>query len=334
MNIELLIATFFAMSDPKNHHYVPKLYLKNFATGVGRKASLVAIELESGKLFKPSLRRIASETDFNRIDIVGEDPYAVEKALGKVESEISPALQEVISERRFPSDQHRNLVLNLMAMLAVRNPRVRSTLGKFLSDIADTTTSLMLHSRERWERITLQAGERGVEELPDIDYEDVKEAFQDGIIKARVSKNYLVKLDLEMVDPVLNALSIRKWSFLTALEGNQFVTSDDPVVLDFFDRRERTLMNSPGFGVGGTFVLFPLSPDLALYGSLNAPDLPTELDARAVACVNGMTMRHARRHALAKSENFVLQGRDGSFLTPIQMPEFIRRMSKDPGGTE
>jgi predicted component of type VI protein secretion system len=77
------------------------MYLKNFATGVGRKASLVAVELESGKLFKPRLRRIASETGFNRIDIDDEDPYAVEKALSEVDSEISPALEEVIAHADF-----------------------------------------------------------------------------------------------------------------------------------------------------------------------------------------------------------------------------------------
>lgn len=316
------------MSNPKNHHYVPKMYLKNFATGEGRKASLVAVELESGKLFKPRLRRIASETDFNRIEIDGEDPYAVEKALSKVESEISPALEEVIAARGFPSNEHRNLVLNLMAMLAVRNPRVRSAFGQFLSEIHERQLSVMLQSRGRWESIRDRAIADGAPAMPGVDYADVKHAFRSGQIEVRADKTYLVRLDLEMVDPVLRALNIREWSFLTALPGNQFVTSDDPVVLDFYDGRERTLMNSPGFGVGGTFVFFALSPDLALYGPLDAPNLPTKLDGSAVARINGVTMRYARRHALAKSEDFMLQGNDGSYLTPIQMPQYIRRMSK------
>ena len=243
-------------------------------------------------------------------------------------------MKEVIAARRFPSDEHRNLVMNLMAMLAVRNPRVRSTFGNFLGNISEKMTSLMLHSRERWEGMKEQAVKDGVEVMPDVDYEDVKEAFQSRRIKAQASKSYLVALDLDMVEPVLKTLNLREWRFLTALEGNQFVTSDDPVVLDSFDGRERTLMNSPGFGVGGTFVFFALSPDLALYGPLDAPNLPTELDARAVARINGVTMRYARRHALAKSEDFMLQGSDGSYLTSIQMPEFIRRMSKGSHGTD
>jgi len=53
-----------------------------------------------------------------------------------------------------------------------------------------------------------------------------------------------------------------------------------------------------------------------------------------VARINGVTMRYARRHALAKSEDFMLQGSDGSYLTSIQMPEFIRRMSKGSHGTD
>lgn len=65
-----------------------------------------------------------------------------------------------------------------------------------------------------------------------------------------------------------------------------------------------------------------------------SPNLPTELNARAVARIYGVTMRYARRHAQAKSEDLMLQGSDGSYLTPIQMPEFIRRISKDSHGTE
>ena len=322
------------MSDPKNHHYVPKMYLKNFTTGEGRKASLVAVELESGKLFKPRLRRIASETDFNKIERDGEDPYAIERALSVVEGEIAPALEEVIAARGFPSDEHRNLVLNLMAMLAARNPRVRSSLGKFLGEIGEKMTSMMLHSRERWESMKEQAVEGGVTDMPEVGYEEVKQAFEGGEIEVKASKNYLVKLDLQMTEPILESLNQRDWDFITALPGNQFVTSDDPVVLDFYDGRERTLMNSPGFAVPGTFVFFPLSPDLAIYGPLGAPDLPDELDVRGVAMMNGMALRHGRRHAFAKSDDFYLVGRDGTMLTPIEMPEYIRRMSKDSDGTD
>ena len=86
-------------------------------------------------------------------------------------------MKEVIAARRFPSDEHRNLVMNLMAMLAVRNPRVRSTFGNFLGNISEKMTSLMLHSRERWEGMKEQAVKDGVEVMPDVDYEDVKPAF-------------------------------------------------------------------------------------------------------------------------------------------------------------
>ena len=317
------------MSDPKNHHYVPKMYLKHFSTGVGRKASITAIDIETGKLFRPRLRRIASETDFNKIEIEGEDPYAVEKALSAVETEISPALEEVIAARDFPSGKHRNLILNLMAMLAVRNPRVRETFGAFLADIHGMTLQAMLQSRERWENIVKQVEEKSGTPAPKVDYDDVKHALQTGQIEVRADKTYLVKLDLEMVDPVLHALNRRPWSFLSAESGNQFVTSDDPVVLDFFDGRARTLMRSPGFGVPETFVFFALSPNLALYGPLDAPELPSTLDPNRVAAINGMTMRNARRHALASSEDFVVQGSDGSMLRPIDLPAYITKMKKD-----
>ena len=65
------------MSDPKNDHYVPKMYLEPLATDKGRSETLVAVELATAKLFKPRLKRIGSETNFTRIDSDGEGSTSV-----------------------------------------------------------------------------------------------------------------------------------------------------------------------------------------------------------------------------------------------------------------
>ena len=305
------------MTDPKKHHYVSKMYLKNFATGEGQKAKLVAINIEDRKLFTPGPGSIASEIDFNRIDIDGEDPYAVEKAFGKVEGKIAPALKKVIREGKFPSKEHRNLLLNLMAMFAVRNPRNRLYIEKY-RDVLGEIISSALHSPERFESVKNQAIKAGVEGASKIDYEIV-EAFQSEMLKTLSNKTDLVKTELAMMRDVLKTLEERPWSFHTALEGNQFVTSDNPVVFRSLDGREQTLKNSSGFDFGGTFVFFPLSPDLALYGPLNVSTLPTELNVHKVASINAMTWNHAHRHVIAKDKECKFVGFDGSYLTLMDL---------------
>ena len=303
------------------------MYLKAFATGEGQKASFIVFKLKSGECFKTNIQNIASENYFNNIE--GKDPFIIEKELSKMESEISPALEEVIIERKFPSVKHRNLILDLISMISARNPLTRARNEKYFINIANKLNSNMLHSREEYEKIKEQAIIDGIDEIPNIDYNNIKESYKSGGMQIKVNKNYLMKKEIEIMEQIFKVLKRIKWQFVTAIKGNQFVTSDVPVVLDFFDNHKRTLNNSPRFGDVGTFVFFALSPDLALCGHLDAPDISINFNMDIAAYMNERIIRHANRHIFAKSKDFMFQGYDGSYLKSIQISEYIHQMNND-----
>ena len=313
------------MTNSQNHHYVSQMFLKNFATREGGKATLFVMDMKSGKQFESGPQNIACEKGFNKIDIGGEDPYAVEKELSKVESEISPALKRVIAERGFPSDEDRKRVLELMALFEFKNPAIRSQNKEVIADI-EIAAHPFLRSPEQFRIGKEQAIKAGLD-VPDIGYEGFKGPIKELIMreceKIPQIKNLLVKAEIRMANhhQIRGMLNQMQWRFLIALEGNQFVTSDRPVVFKAFEEGERPLMNSRGLDFGGIDVFFALSPDLALYGSPDASDLQTEFNAHDVARMNAWTVYAARRQVYAKSDDFQFQSPDGSFLTPIQYSE-------------
>ena len=67
----------------------------------------------------------------------------------------------------------------------------------------------------------------------------------------------------------------------------------------------------PGFGVGGTDVSIPLSPELLLFGRFeDVPHSGTSLPRRKVALANTWALVHAVRYAASKTEDLVFLRND------------------------
>jgi hypothetical protein len=68
---------------------VPQFYLRGF---VGEDGMLFVIDRPSKKSFRTPPKNVAAVRDFNRVDVAGMDPNAVEKALADFESKVAPEL--------------------------------------------------------------------------------------------------------------------------------------------------------------------------------------------------------------------------------------------------
>jgi hypothetical protein len=111
------------LSEAHNHHFVPQGYLRRFADGIGRKARINVCDKVEKKCFSTLVRNIAAIRDFNRIDVEGHHPNALEDAYAEFEGPASEALVRIEKSGSFSHGEDRDLVLNLVALLAARNPR-------------------------------------------------------------------------------------------------------------------------------------------------------------------------------------------------------------------
>src|SRR5215510_12353942 len=109
----------------RNHHFVPQGYLAGFTNCGTRDGQLFVYDPTSSKVFPTRPRNIGAERDFNRIEIDGHDPDSLERALGEFENRAIFIIREIQASGELPADEEFNSVINLMALLVVRNPRSR-----------------------------------------------------------------------------------------------------------------------------------------------------------------------------------------------------------------
>jgi len=290
------------MSEAVNHHYVPQFYLRNFAEGIGRQARIVAFDAKTGKKFPTAVRNVASQRNFNRIEAEGFHPNFIETESAQVESQIAPRLQEVITSRSFPSEEHKLMVMELAATMSARNPGLRRNLAAFQSDIAKRMLSLSLQSKERWEA---ERDRMPPDEVPECTYEEIKQFFDQGGFDIEIDQTHLIQQELEMVRTVFGCLVRRNWCFLSNSEGADFITSDYPTVLTWTSAMS-VGPYSPGHGLAGTRVILPLTPTLAILGQFEAAPNFLILAPDRVTEINTNVARHALRQLYARNDTFRL----------------------------
>lgn len=84
------------MSEPKKHHYVPQVYLRNFSFGKEKNPKLHVLATSSGRIYPANVCDSAAERDFYTVDSL-VDKYMWEKHYA---STIEPILGDLIKKLR------------------------------------------------------------------------------------------------------------------------------------------------------------------------------------------------------------------------------------------
>ncbi len=71
--------------------------------------------------FRTAPNNVAGENYFNRIEVEGMDPNAVEKALAQFEGEIAPALERIKAAKSLAKEEDRSALVNLLAAVALKS---------------------------------------------------------------------------------------------------------------------------------------------------------------------------------------------------------------------
>ena len=106
----------------RDHHIVPQLYLRRFASG----ERIVAIEIKTGRILEnQNIKEVAFEKHANRPAGVLLDPgIDVEGEISVVEGRLAKTLRDFPSQFP-PTDDTRNAVSDLILLQIVRDPRKR-----------------------------------------------------------------------------------------------------------------------------------------------------------------------------------------------------------------
>ena len=290
------------MSTARRHHYISQGYLAAFTDTGTKEGQFWVMEVESGKCFSTSPNNVGVARDFNRIDVDAQRIDALEYALASFEGEAVDVIRKVLVNRRFPDPTEFNVILNLIGLIAVRNPRGRDTFNEAREQIMHIVADNLVSERRIFESYVRRAAEAGYVSDTNVSFEEVKQFVEERRYTIEFHPQGNSRIEFKTFDKLLPILGQRTWSlFLSPPGGPEFICCDHPVTLIWKSGRTGPV----GFGLRQTEVFVPLGREVGLYGTFEDPLSPVvNLRAEAVAAMNTRSFANAERHVFSCLKTF------------------------------
>jgi hypothetical protein len=311
---------------PRKHHYTPVFYLKNFA---GPEGLLHIVSRRDGHRFCGTPESIGFEKDFYTIDEAdpGDDPHAIERAFAEFEGDAAAVVQQVIATCKLPTDDDRlGILLNFVALAAVRVPSARVAISRPREQVARMVADIVVSSKERFESTCRSAGIDPAEE--GVTYESMKR-FVAHNMSIHVPTITYIDSVMKMIDVMLPFLAARSWTVLISDQpGEHLVVSDHPVALTWSDGRRHGFFG-PGHGLSKTDVTIPLSSRVALLGKFEPGAEVLRLDRQGIAAVNSKTIAFCQRFVAGPERCFLCLDNLGRVVTDQEVQAQIALEAAD-----
>lgn len=288
----------------RRHHYLPQAYLAAFTNNGCKDGKFFVLDAQTGLAFSTSPINVAVKRDFNRVDIEGRSPDAIESGLAPFEAEAVHAIRRVIESQMYPSDGDWNLILNLLALIAVRNPKIRDSFNHSRELVLRNIADLLVSDEYIWDHHIKKAREAGVNITDDVSFEDVRRFIKEGKYQFEFHPQDNLRVEFNSFDKLLPLLGQRSWSILVAPpEGPEFVASDHPVTLVWKSARSGAI----GFEHKETEVFFPLGRRVGFYGVYEDPlNKVVTCKPSHVATLNSRVSWNSERHVYSTQKCFFI----------------------------
>ena len=314
----------------KDNHYVPKLYLKQWAREGCISTYRLLVPNETVPLWKKqSLKGIAFHQHLYTYLAGQEETDEFERWLdSEFESPAEEAIRRVIQEDRMSPEHWRRLV-RFAAALDVRTParlrefihRQNETLQVMMNETLQRSVQEIEEAKMRNEPLRVSSGEIdalspfkiSIEVLPD----------GGGQVKAEtnVGRRLWIWQMRHLLTKTLSRIPAHKWTILHAPTGTSWPTSDNPLIrLNFHDSKNYDF--GGGWAVKNGDILLPLSPKHLLYTCIGNPvwSRGTTPDARTALLMRKIIIEHADRYVFAQESS------DIQFIRPrLVCPKTYKR---------
>jgi hypothetical protein len=291
---------------PVKHHYVPNCYLRQFAHKHGKAYHVSVFDRKEVRSYKNNTQDVACQNYFNRIELDGMDPDALEEAMSEFETRLADALRRISEARTLENEDDRALLITLIGLTALRNPDMRENIRKIHEEAGRMNIVTRLQSEDTYNASVQQAKQQGA--LPDsydVSYDEMRTAFEGGQFKLVLGNNALISIELQLLDHIIPLLLRRGWHLLRAQEGSGgFITSDRPFWLMWTDPEMRKGPHAPGLAMMGTDIYFPISPNLAVVGAFDVGNTIEDVDEATIAVANSCMTAGAHRQVYASDHKF------------------------------
>ena len=295
------------MNVARKHHFVPQGYLAGFTDDGTRNGQLTVFDLELQKTFRTTPSKVAAKRDFNRIDVDGLLPDAVERALGEFEGKAISTIRQLQKHGGSMTNDELSDIVTLMTLLVARNPRRRRGMNVARRHGVRVIADMLTSNRHIYESHLERAKRDGfVSKDAHVPFEKVAKFVREERYKVEISTTENLWQEFGgLFNDIFDTLASRSWSLVMAdADAPEFVTCDHPVAVVFKDNGRRGPI---GYDLPGTEVSFPLGPRQAVIGVLENPLRPQfTASAKGVAALNSRTVYHADRQVYATSRRVLI----------------------------
>lgn len=238
--------------QPIKHHYVPAFYLSLFTSNGKR---LWVFDKNQRQCWPSSPKNAAKERHFYSVEGT-DDPAAVEKLLSDVEGKSAPVVRKVIDTQKLPAGDDLDILINFVALAAVRGPKVREQFARVVDQMTKQVVLPDFLGPSGANLIRDLDASDG-EEIADDQIREMQEFIEGGQFDVNLDQTWHIGTTLELFNRVLESLAQRQWAVWTIADGlGDFVCSDQPVVLWDFEWPPDM---PPNFAAPNTLLTIPLS---------------------------------------------------------------------------
>lgn len=296
----------------KDNHYVPKLYLKQWACNGQIPTYRLLVPNSNYPLWKDySIKGIAFHRHlYTYVADQGETDEFERWLDREFESPAEEAISRAINEQRL-SPQHWHQLIRFLAAQDVRTPvRLREFIERQKKQMQPLINDTLTSSIENFENATrsgfrLPESDKKTNDLYPFKVTVVRSPDGGGTIQAEtvIGRRLWLASSRHALTSTISHLMTHRWTIVRAPDGITWPTSDNPVIrLNFLDPDNYDFFG--GWGRQNGNILLPLSPKhlmLTQIGSRSYPRGKT-LDYQMARLVRRMLIQHADRYIFAKEE--------------------------------
>lgn len=260
------------MSEPRQHHYVPRFYLSGFAdpTILQRENREVIWVYERGKdPRRSSPRNEAKQRDFYSCKQDGSKDTGAEKWFANLEQRVAPIIAGLMRDRRDITESEKAWLALFAGTMQVRTPAGRRLAGnridplvtKIMKEAAADVSTFRKFVEENSDPAYM--GDFNVEDAEQV--EGLRQAFLNGRgEEISAAPDFQLISMIEVGKKVGGVLFEMNWQTIYCESQERFLTSDDPVTCWVMDVKANRLHLREGVDRPGANVWFPLCSGICL----------------------------------------------------------------------
>jgi len=244
------------LNEPRRHHYVPRVYLQNFAIQHQNEWKVMVKDKVKNEQYSTNIKNVAVEKDFYRTNSKEDEFYWEHYYAEQIETLISSAFGRLITACTLSVDKScvidNELKLKFAKIICSQLLRTKKA-REMQFEIGQRTAENVLRT-VRKELEGLLSDEQ-VNYLDNFKYDEM---MNKGITLPIINEN-------DRINRFIDYLLRRYWVVYknANYKINPLITSDHPVIFYNTVTRE-TDFSSNGLGVPQTVIFFPINPELII----------------------------------------------------------------------